>query len=658
MKTIQLLFILCAVSFSSSSYAQYILKFQADSMGDYIGETFKIRVTETNTDFIVGAKTLTTLSDTMFSIDLYVLLDQRDYQVDFYVDVNGNGMYDPPPVDHAWRRMISNATADTALDFVPDTMYTDIAFEDGYPYSTYNATWGGKWMNQTFGSTDSIEASFNLACDSVMAWFSTKGVFGNPQVVEFEFSDAIEDGLDVVNDTIFFYPDDPWSGEVFITNGELHGDISSLGFGLQFTGTVGQQQVLSLYTVSTGGNPFANGYFYVRELEVMSSSPTLTLELIDLTNATCFGDDDGSITTMASGGTPDYMYMWSSTDTLAALNNLSAGAYDVTVTDSQGCTVKDSYLVNEPEMIVITGNVENVSCAGGDDGSITTMVTGGTPDYLYMWSTSDTLAALDNLIPGAYDVTVTDSQGCIAQDSYLITEPEVMVITGITDHATCFGACDGIASVMVAGGQPPYQYIWMTGQATQTIEDLCADDYIVTVIDDAGCEITITLTIQEPPEIVIDDIIVVDETGGMSDGSITVMASGGTPPFSYSIDGITYQSSNIFANLPAGNYAVYISDESGCSIDSITVVISNVTSIGKLEARFNWYPNPVRDILYFTTDRPLDVSILDLNGRLLSTTEVVQDAQLPVGELRSGIYLLRCSDGKHATYQKLIIAGK
>ena len=192
MKTIQLLFILCAVSLTSSSYAQYILKFQADSMGDYIGETFKIRVTEVGTDYIVGAKTLSALSDTSFNIDLYVLLDQRDYQIDFYVDVNGNGMYDPPPVDHAWRRMISNATEDTGLNFIPDTMYLDISFDDGLPYSTYHATWGGKWMNQTFGSTDSIEATFNLTCDSVMAWFSTKGVFGSPQVVEFEFADAVD----------------------------------------------------------------------------------------------------------------------------------------------------------------------------------------------------------------------------------------------------------------------------------------------------------------------------------------------------------------------------------------------------------------------------------------------------------------------------------
>ena len=627
-------------------------------MGDYIGETFKIRVTEVGTDYIVGAKTLSALSDTSFNIDLYVLLDQRDYQIDFYVDVNGNGMYDPPPVDHAWRRMISNATEDTGLNFIPDTMYLDISFDDGLPYSTYHATWGGKWMNQTFGSTDSIEATFNLTCDSVMAWFSTKGVFGNPQVVEFEFADAVDGGLDVVNDTIFFNPDDPWSGEVFITNGELHGDISSLGFGLQFTGTVGQQQVLSLYIVSSGGNPLANGYFYVRELEVLSSTPTLTIELEGLNHVTCFGGDDGSITTIATGGTPDYMYSWSSNDTMAAINNLSTGEYDVTVTDSQGCTAKDSYLITEPEMLVLTGITENVSCSGGDDGSITAMVTGGTPDYTYLWSTTDTLAALDNLIPGPYDVTVTDSQGCTAEDAYLITEPEMLVLTVITDHVTCFGLCDGIASVMVTGGQPPYEFIWMTGQATQTIEDLCADDYVVTVIDAAGCEIAITVTIQEPPELVIDDIIVVDVTGGMSDGSITVMASGGTPPLSYSIDGVTYQSSNIFANLPAGNYAVYVADESGCSIDNIPVMVSDVTSTGNIEARFNWYPNPARDVLHFTTDRTLDVSILDPNGRLLYNAIVQQDAWLPVSDFQPGLYLLRCSDGEHVVYQQLVLSGE
>ncbi len=584
MKSIKLLFILCAVAFSSVSNAQFILKFQADQMDAYIGETFKIRVTEMNTGYIVGGKTINAIADASFSIDLYVLLDQRDYQIDFYVDVDGSEAYDPPPTDHAWRRMIVSASGDALLNFAPDTNYTDIQFEDDLPFRTYNAVWGGKWENLTFGSTDSIEADFNLTCDSVIANFSTKGVFGNPEVVEFSFAEAISGEVDFVNDTIVFEPEAPWSGEVYITNGELHGDLNNLGFGLQFTGTVGRQQVLSLYTVTNGGNPLANGYFYVRELEVLSSTPPIEIELIGLTNVTCFGDGDGTISTLSTGGTPGYWYQWSNNDTLPEINNLT---------------------------------------------------------------------------PGAYDITVTDGMGCTASQSYVITEPEAILATVFTQDVSCYGLCDGSAELLISGGSPPYNYLWNTGSVSMIVDGLCEGDYVVTIVDQQGCTFILETTIISPDSITIDSIIVVNETGGESNGIIEIIASGGTPPLQYSLDGgISYQATGIFSNLPAGAFSGSIMDQNGCLIETNAIMVQNITSISDIVEGLRWYPNPAQDILIFQTDQDLDISIVDMQGVVIKQIRSNQTNYLSVKDIVAGIYLVRFSDGLEAVYEKIVITGK
>jgi hypothetical protein len=561
--------------------AQYILTLHCEQMDPYLGKRFEVRVTEIGSGKEVGRKTILEITDSEFSIELYVLLSQRSYYVDFYADVSGNGEYDVPPVDHAWRRVVNNIAGDMNVDFIPDENYTDVAFPESFPYSNYDAIWGGKWMNETFGSTDSIESAFRVTCDSVYLSFSTAGVFGNPATVAFDFADALPPNYDAVSDTIRFSPDAPWTGEVYIINGELHGDLTLMGIGLEFIGTVGLRQILSHYIVTNGGNPFANGYFYVRELQILDSSPELELQLDGLLHVSCASSSDGAIFASAVGGSIPYLF------------SLNGGPF----------TFNSTFF---------------------------------------------------GLGPGVYCVILKDSEGCSVERCVTITEPAPISLSPFSLNAGCFGSCDGSITLMISGGQPPYTFNGDTGSTLIEIADLCAGEYTFTVMDAAGCLAALSQVIPEPDTLIISAEII-HATSGQSNGSLVVTVTGGTTSFQYSLDGVFYQDSSAFLSLPAGVYCVFIRDENGCMVKSDEYEIQNTSSVAELEKQFRWYPNPVSSHLVVEADILLSLKILDIHGNSLMYTGESLSHRLDLEGINPGIYVLQISDGVDTVYRKIIV---
>ncbi len=578
MKTIRLLFILGVIAMAGNAQAQYVLILRFGQMDPFVGKLFEIRVTEIGSGKEVGRKSISQIESNVFSLDLYVLLQSRSYNVDFYVDMNSNGHYDAPPVDKAWRRVVNNATMNTAINFVPDITYTNIEFPDPFPYSTYDAVWGGKWMNQTFGSTDSIQASINLRCDSIFGNFTTKGVFGNPAPLVINYANALPSDSVPLSDTIRFSPA-PFTGDVYTTNGELHGNLTLATFGLHFIGTLGAKQILALDTVIVGGTVLAHGYFYVRELSINSTSPKLSIDLLSNVGTTCFGGADGSLEINAEGGTPGYSYLWSTGDTTAQLTNIAAGDYTLTVTDAKGCDVDSTYSVSQPSQIVISSDGLDVSC---------------------------------------------------------------------------HGSCDGYIHTTVTGGTPPYSYWWYNGTTYEDQNQLCAGDWGVTIMDANGCTQVHTFTITEPDTITILNITIVDATNGQSDGSITIIAIGGEPPYIYSLNGGPAQDSNIFTGLTEGSYSGYIEDINGCIVE-FQVEIHNLTSVNELQANFNIYPNPASYYLYADSDVPISIDVLDLQGHTIRHDEKSFLHQISLEGIVPGLYLLRISDGSGVAYRKVVV---
>jgi GH43 family beta-xylosidase len=293
------------------------------------------------------------------------------------------------------------------------------------------------------------------------------------------------------------------------------------------------------------------------------------------TNVSCNGGSDGSAMVMASGGTGALTYSWAPTGgTNATATGLAAGTYTVTITDANSCSVTASFNITEPTPIVVTTTQSNVSCFGTCDGSATVAVSGGTPGYTYLWMPSSmTTATVTALCAGTYTVIVTDANGCTATVTVTITEPTPMVITATQTNVSCFGACDGSASVVVAGGTGPYTYNWLpTGGNSASATGLCAGTYTLAVTDANGCTMTQIITITEPAVLVAGTMQNDPTCVGANTGDAMVMPSGGTGPYTYlwAPTGGIGQSE---FNLTAGSYTSTVTDANGCTATATFLLV-------------------------------------------------------------------------------------
>jgi gliding motility-associated-like protein len=302
------------------------------------------------------------------------------------------------------------------------------------------------------------------------------------------------------------------------------------------------------------------------------SEPPLLTSTASQTNVTCPGGNNGSASVTANGGTPVYAYLWSNSAVTATINNISAGNYSVTVTDSKGCTTTQSYTITEPSVFTATLNVSNVNCNGGSNGSISVTVNGGNSPYSYTWNPNvGNGATVTGLTAGSYYVTITDNNGCSISKSADVTEPTPLVLTPSQFNVKCFGNATGKASVFVSGGVTPYSYTWSPSISTaDSAINLTAGNYDITVTDANSCTINYTFNITEPTKLT-SALSSVDATCfAACNGNAIASPSGGISPYTYLwCTGKTTQNA---INLCAGTCGVTVTDQNGCTFDTSLVI--------------------------------------------------------------------------------------
>ncbi len=303
------------------------------------------------------------------------------------------------------------------------------------------------------------------------------------------------------------------------------------------------------------------------EATVTIAQPTELMASADGTDALCNGSSDGSINVDVQGGTPPYSYAWNnSLSPIEDQANVPAGSYNVTITDDNGCTVVTGMVIDEPTVINATASTTIAGC-GVNDGTISLTVNGGTQPYTFDWDNSAAdVQNPDDLFAGIYNVTITDANGCTFTTSATIDNPPSPTVTSSFVDVNCFGGADGIVDLEVAGGSPPYDYNW--SPALSNVPDhntLTAGTYDVTITDSRNCTVTESITITQPAEpvaIALDDLV--QATCGLANGSISISASGGTPPYQYAWSGGSSTSPNNPGLVP-GLYTVTVTDANGCS---------------------------------------------------------------------------------------------
>ncbi len=302
------------------------------------------------------------------------------------------------------------------------------------------------------------------------------------------------------------------------------------------------------------------------EDEIVITTTTINATL-DATNVSCQNDTDGTITTTISEGQAPFSFLWSNGATTENLTAVAAGTYSVIITDANGCEYTDNIEITQPEQIIVTESITNLNCNGDQSGTIDLSVIGGTLPYAFNWSNGATTEDLNDLPAGSYDLNILDANGCQLSVNYTVTEPTALELTGTTNSTLCAGDNSGSVSVSVIGGTADYQYLWSTGATEESLTDLAAGTYTVTVFDNNNCQNSLTLTVDEPT--VLSANLNTTEAIACADGangSLEVITTGGTGNYTYQWS--NGETTSSITGLAAGTYTVTIFDENNCSLTS------------------------------------------------------------------------------------------
>jgi len=272
----------------------------------------------------------------------------------------------------------------------------------------------------------------------------------------------------------------------------------------------------------------------------------------DVYNLTLTGNGTLSPTTLGTSGGN------------VSVTTLSSGdSYSITITDDNGCSVVagNTSFIAGPSVSAAT---QDLDCNGDESGSIDLTVSGGNGPLDYIWShdAMETSQDITNLEAGIYSVTVTDSLGCVDMQTIVITEPSALSFNSSSSDPGCYADLSGTAAVVVSGGTSPYSYSWSTAQTTASISGIGAGTYSVTISDLHGCDTISSFTLTQPDSIAVAETITQAYCPESVDGSIDLLVSGGTVPFTYN-----WSNSGFAAtadNLASGAYYVTITDSHGC----------------------------------------------------------------------------------------------
>jgi gliding motility-associated-like protein len=315
--------------------------------------------------------------------------------------------------------------------------------------------------------------------------------------------------------------------------------------------------------------------------DILGQPTLLTANTIAVTDVTCFGFCDGSISTSASGGIAPYSYSWTLNVSSGPLaTNLCPNTYTTVVTDDNGCFTAVINTIVEPGLLTVTSSTVNSTCTQCN-GEATATVGGGTTPYNYQWAAgaSMTTAVNTGLCPGTHIVNITDDHGCTVSTTATVIDEAGPTITGMSfTPPSCFGLSNGTATVTTSGGTGTISYDWTPGgQTSQTATGLIAGNYCVAVTDQNSCPASQCINVTQPtPVLAIGDL---DATICFGDSTqLWASGSGGTTP--YTINWITPGLVGpgpimVYPVVPT-TYCFNVSDANGCLSpdDCINIIVN------------------------------------------------------------------------------------
>jgi len=554
--------------------------------------------------------------------------------------------------------IFSDAAMSTATDFEMTCNVNETAIEGSFqpvdPLSTFQGvpltgTWtliitdavngdGGNLLDWTIENCETtFVPSGVLLQNEPLRLVDVEEGFVSSTLLEMENNDPSE--------TRFLLKSTPTAGELQKWDAGMSA-FSVLGVGESFTQEeVNMDQVRYVLTdTESSSDMFVFDALDDQNRYLANNTFVISVEMAALTiiaqvtdQIRCFGDMNGRIEVQAMGGTPDYLYSLNEGPFTAEniFDNLGPGSYTVAVRD-QNLTelTSDELIITEPTAI-------SINATFGDD-FVTIEAMGGTGQLEYSldgleYSENNTFDLIDG---NTYRIHVRDENNCIVTGTEF-TYYRISAATISTDDVLCKGDASGLIAVdQVSGGLAPYMYQLNddTPTTANVFVDLPAGTYTVRIIGSSGSEFTETgIVINEPEEALILESTV-------EENKITLNASGGTAPYTYSLDGVTFGDENQFTDLADGEYTGFVRDANACDTSVVSIIIMSGTTNQTL-ASLELYPNPTFSEFRLGASSSLKIKyqIIDITGKLVNQGSTISNAPISVEHLPQGMYLIKAS---------------
>ena len=311
------------------------------------------------------------------------------------------------------------------------------------------------------------------------------------------------------------------------------------------------------------GDASQDGDFTINKIISSKMYTPMTLQLnIDKT-ISCNASSDGEVSVAVTGGQGPYQYTWSNNQNTPMANNLGEGIYEVTVTDAKNQSKSETINLSAPEDLSIELVGNNPACHGDDSGYISTSIEGGTGPYSYNWSNGKATKDLETIPAGLYQLTIVDMNGCQLTESIELNDPKPIDFTSVITPITCFGAGDGVISLAGSGGTGSISYQWSNGNSGSFDNGLAGGIYTITATDENKCSCIKSVELLEPEALSTSIEATPIRCHGESNGSLTVIPLGGTPPYQYKWNHQNAKGTSI-ENLGPATYTVTVTDENFC----------------------------------------------------------------------------------------------
>lgn len=353
------------------------------------------------------------------------------------------------------------------------------------------------------------------------------------------------------------------------------------------------------YTYANGAGPYtannvftplpAGNYIFhvkdahncIKDINVTIADSLHPAGTVNVTDELCYGQSIGAITVTGSGATAPYTYALGNNPygNSNTFSQLAAGTYNIHIKDANGCIKDTTATIAQPTPIASNSTFTEPSCFGYNDGSLTINGSGGTPAYTYGLNNGPMGAnnSFNGMAAGTDTVHIQDNNGCTYDTLVAITQPTKLLIDSLVLlNEKCFGDNNGMITVYAHGGTPAYTYAIDANafQSASTFGSLAIGTYVLHVKDSHDCATDSTAGIIQPPPLWLDGANITEPTcEGYADGTVALNATGGTAPYTYSIDGSNFSNTTTFPGLPEGTYTFYVTDSNNCHHDTTMTLI-------------------------------------------------------------------------------------